>query len=407
MPKSPPISIKGKSYNDLHNLGARSYLAKDYAEAVLYFSKASELGVKKLGDQLHDEMADIYLLYGKSLLELARMEGDPFGENVPKEVVVGEEAEEEEDSSDDEDAEKVPGEKGDTDKGDVEKGDAEKGDAKKVSENETEKVADGEEKDEDEEEEDISGEEEDDDEENDEMDNSKNEQIEGIELNGEEINSTSENKENEGGSKSQEENGEEEEPSDLQLAWEILELAKIIYTKREDRGKKFLADTLITLGEISMESENVQAAMTDINEAIAVLGTLEDKNNRMLAEAYYKLGMAVAMENKLDEAIDYYNKSKEVLENRIKDLAGSERELHKAEVKDMQKVIPEIEEKVVDLRNFKEEQLKTLEESNSVVADDESDKKPNDISHLVKRKRKSEPEDASANPPPPKKPSLG
>merc|ERR1712198_598908 len=56
---------------------------------------------------------------------------------------------------------------------------------------------------------------------------------------------------------------EEEEPSNLQLAWEMLELAKVVYTKQletaEDADKSHLLErlcsTMLALGEVSIEIE--------------------------------------------------------------------------------------------------------------------------------------------------------
>lgn len=46
--------------------------------------------------------------------------------------------------------------------------------------------------------------------------------------------------------------------TDLQVAWEVLELAKRIFEKRKERGLQKLAQTYIVLGEVSMESENFE-----------------------------------------------------------------------------------------------------------------------------------------------------
>merc|ERR1712002_46877 len=77
--------------------------------------------------------------------------------------------------------------------------------------------------------------------------------------------------EKEHGDKSAEKD-EDEEPSNLQLAWEMLELAKVIYTKQletvENKAKKGIEESLcraiLTLGEISIENENYSQAVDDI-----------------------------------------------------------------------------------------------------------------------------------------------
>merc|ERR1712038_706733 len=68
---------------------------------------------------------------------------------------------------------------------------------------------------------------------------------------------------------------DEEEPSTLQQAWEMLELAKNILMKQSeslkdtDKEKKSLVDSRIcdtyqTLGEVSIENENYQQAIDDL-----------------------------------------------------------------------------------------------------------------------------------------------
>ena len=69
---------------------------------------------------------------------------------------------------------------------------------------------------------------------------------------------------------------EEEEPSNLQLAWEMLELAKVVYTKQletaEEADKSHLLDrlcsTMLALGEVSIENENYKQAVEDIQECL-------------------------------------------------------------------------------------------------------------------------------------------
>merc|ERR1712034_198159 len=64
---------------------------------------------------------------------------------------------------------------------------------------------------------------------------------------------------------------EEEEPSNLQLAWEMLELAKVVYTKQIETGdgdktllEERLCSSILALGEVSLENENYSQAVDDI-----------------------------------------------------------------------------------------------------------------------------------------------
>jgi len=75
----------------------------------------------------------------------------------------------------------------------------------------------------------------------------------------------------------------EEEPSNLQHAWEMLELAKVIFMKKAEAEKniydkaefeKKICETFISLGEVSLENENYQQAVEDFSLALR-----EDKIN--------------------------------------------------------------------------------------------------------------------------------
>merc|ERR1712112_517150 len=68
----------------------------------------------------------------------------------------------------------------------------------------------------------------------------------------------------------------EEEPGNLQQSWEMFELAKLIYKreveteaaeKKLDVVKK-ISDSLLHLGEISIENENYEQALEDIGECL-------------------------------------------------------------------------------------------------------------------------------------------
>ena len=71
---------------------------------------------------------------------------------------------------------------------------------------------------------------------------------------------------------------DEEDPSNLQLAWEMLELAKMVFTAQIEGAQKAnlsdglkatlekrLCETYLTLGEVSLENENYVQAVEDIS----------------------------------------------------------------------------------------------------------------------------------------------
>ena len=74
---------------------------------------------------------------------------------------------------------------------------------------------------------------------------------------------------------------DEEDLSNLQLAWEMLELAKVIYNKQVDDTKddssakanyvKKLCETFLTLGKVSIENKNYSQAVDDFSACQEVI----------------------------------------------------------------------------------------------------------------------------------------
>lgn len=152
---------------------------------------------------------------------------------------------------------------------------------------------------------------------------------------------------------------ENEELSDLQVAWEVLELAKRIFTSRGDDGKKNLAETLIILGEISLESGNFPSAIEDMVQGLEIQKKLFGNDSRTIAETYYKLGGAYSTNGQIDEAIESFSFSLEYLQNKVNSLKKDEKqkEANSEEIEELDTLIPEIQEKIADMKALKTEVL--------------------------------------------------
>merc|ERR1712029_1115072 len=90
---------------------------------------------------------------------------------------------------------------------------------------------------------------------------------------------------------------DEEEPSNLQLAWEMLELAKNILVKQEEKERKAaidarICDTFQTLGELSIENENYPQAIEDLGTCLQRRQKMLPEDSRLIAETHYQLGVA-------------------------------------------------------------------------------------------------------------------
>lgn len=68
----------------------------------------------------------------------------------------------------------------------------------------------------------------------------------------------------------------------LESAWNFLEVARLIYSKSDAHLK--LADVLLTIGEVSMEGENMNQAIEDFEKCLAIREKLLSPSDRALAE---------------------------------------------------------------------------------------------------------------------------
>ncbi|XP_059230565.1 nuclear autoantigenic sperm protein isoform X1 [Mustela nigripes] len=224
--------------------------------------------------------------------------------------------------------------------------------------------------------------------------------------------------------KSPQEN-EEEEIGNLELAWDMLDLAKIIFKRQETKeAQLYAAQAHLKLGEVSVESENYVQAVEEFQACLNLQEQYLEAHDRLLAETHYQLGLAYGYNSQYDEAVAQFSKSIEVIEKRMavlseqmKEAEGSSTDYEK-EIEELKELLPEIREKIEDAKesqrsgNVAELALKaTLVESStsgftpsgggtsvSMVAS----RKPadgasssncvTDISHLVRKKRKPEEE---------------
>jgi len=364
-PSKPPLSheeLKAEAMDQL-NAGRKHLLLADYPLAVSALAESCEILSKQFGETAV-ECAEPYFYYGKALLELSRLEAGVLGNAL----------------------------KGVPDKDDV-KEDAQIEDPEKLTEKEREEVeetvgdalednhvvcsifnekstgdldAETTEDDSAEEEESYEGEAAKEDSEKEDAKDSKKE-------------AKSDEQEMKEAKQDQHEmevdpkpEDAEEDPSNLQLAWEVLELAKLAFTKqaeatakgaKEEGGTK-LCDTLLLLGEVSMENENYEQAVEDLNTCLKKRQETLPIDKRALAQTHYQLGIALGFHQKFEEAEESLKKAIDVLEERVKDLKEATEEVLKKEVKELEALIPEIKEKIVDNEEMKKRSLEMMTNAN-------------------------------------------
>merc|ERR1712042_182077 len=130
--------------------------------------------------------------------------------------------------------------------------------------------------------------------------------------------------------KSGDEKKDDDDPSNLQLAWEMLELAKVVYTKQIESGdlgnkaqiEERLFSTIISLGEVSIENENYAQAVEDLKACLSKQDSLP-KDSRIVAETHYQLGVAQGYNNQFEDAVSSLNTAIKILKERVKNLKES------------------------------------------------------------------------------------
>ncbi|XP_078484686.1 protein HGV2-like isoform X2 [Ciona intestinalis] len=370
--------------------GKKNLLCGDFPEAVACFQATSALQSERFGETSH-ECAESFYFYGKALLELARVENGVLG-NALKGVPQVEEASSESEGEGNQ-FEKtknlpVPAAKQEESKDDSTK--------KSEDTKKEEKPAD----------------------------------TSDVPMEADEP-STS------GGVKDEDVKDEDtEDPDDvpnMQLAWEMLELAKVLYQKKpkSEDNSLLVAQCHSKLGELGLEVENYSQSIGDFLESLVVHKELLAKHDRRLAETHYNLGLAYTFDKRYDNALEHYTASLNVLDARMEHLNEridendrkkenqSETLAECAEIGEIKDLLPDINSKIEDVMIMKRQEgrldgspfrtpssaggsgsgSKQIFAAENESAATEIPKSPmkqatNDISHLVRRKRSS-PDDES------------
>merc|ERR1712202_13105 len=156
----------------------------------------------------------------------------------------------------------------------------------------------------------------------------------------------------------------EEDPSNLERAWEMLELAKNIYSKMtsnhsepssQAENTRKLCDTLLALGEVSIENENYSQAVEDLSSCPEKRKDKLPKEMREIAETQYQLGVALGYHCQFDEAVKYFNDAKKVLSSMLENLKSDTFSARVGEIDELESLLPQIQEKIQDTIDSKEE----------------------------------------------------
>lgn len=217
----------------------------------------------------------------------------------------------------------------------------------------------------------------------------------------------------------QDEEGEGDEFND---AWDVLDIARVIYEKDDSpEARQKLADVYVCLGDVSLETEKFDQAIPDFRSALEIKQANLEPDNRELAELHYKLALALEYSTAEQHlAVEETEKALKVLRHRLsvlqdKQLAESgdvkgkgkqsdsigdysrTSDLHK-EIKEIQELIPDMEVKIEELKNPKqlEAQVDMLKEMLGLNGSTGLPTTPipsnvNDLTSLVKKRKADSP----------------
>jgi len=159
-----------------------------------------------------------------------------------------------------------------------------------------------------------------------------------------------------------------EDTDNLQLSWEVAELAKIAYQKmaetledKEEEAWMKYCEAMMVLGEISLENGNYSRGVEDLTLCLKKRKEILPADSRFIAETHYALGLVQYSLEMFTEVETSLNAAIDVLKDRLENLKNLSSKLD-AEDKDGSKKPAENIDDPKDLENLIAEIVKKNEE---------------------------------------------
>lgn len=191
-----------------------------------------------------------------------------------------------------------------------------------------------------------------------------------------------------------------EEDSNFEVAWEVLQNAAQIFQKQQDKGLLQLLDVYDEMAGISIENGNFAVALEDYARALAVFDRIEEslKNYRIAAEIHYRVGLCQTLEKSFDESLKSFQKAHDLLSDVIeKEKSKEQTDDVAANIKDMEETKQEILNKINETGDVKANEVEKVKKELAKFyskmngsgdnSNQQSVESATDISHLVKRKK--------------------
>jgi nuclear autoantigenic sperm protein len=217
-----------------------------------------------------------------------------------------------------------------------------------------------------------------------------------------------------------EETEEEKHVANLEVAWEVLELAVIIFKRQGETAYGHLAECYTELGGISFENSHFDNAIDDYMRALAVYENITSPNKRILAEIHYKIGLAQCIQQQFSESVEAFNRACIVIDEVIamEKAKPEQTDGVKLNIQDLEDTKKEILAKVVEIEETKQMSIEEVKKelakiinptlsssdgagpsssgagssgaassSSTAMKPETAQSKPTDITHLIKRKK--------------------
>ncbi|PNT26888.1 hypothetical protein POPTR_007G034200v4 [Populus trichocarpa] len=174
----------------------------------------------------------------------------------------------------------------------------------------------------------------------------------------------------------------DEEESDLDLAWKMLDVARAIAEKHPgDTMDK--VDILSALAEVALEREDIETSLSDYQKSLSILERLVEPDSRHLAELNFRICLCLEIGSKSQEAIPYCQKAISVCKARLQRLIN---ELKSSGESATTPAISELDEGVQQLSNMQADKSVTDKEAEIETLtglSGELEKKLEDLQQLV------------------------
>merc|ERR1712055_1140464 len=142
-----------------------------------------------------------------------------------------------------------------------------------------------------------------------------------------------------------------EEPGNLEQAWQMFDLAKVIYGKAKNGVKE--CESLVLLGEVSLENSNFKQAVEDLTTCLAKRLKALPEDSRSIADTHYQLGVAQAHCEDFVHAEKSLKAAIAVLDKRVVNLKNMEvSENIKKELAELDTLCYDIKERMSDHKDM-------------------------------------------------------